>query len=105
MAATKFDSVSPILAVHDLTQALGFHCGALGFDLAWSWGSPPEIAAVCRDQVEITLTQRAEARAMERSQIYLASPGSTITTRGWRAPVWGSSCRSTTVPMACVSGR
>lgn len=43
----------------------------LGFDYAWSWGDPPELAAVCRDKVEITLTQRADAKPVGASHIYL----------------------------------
>lgn len=51
----KIESVSPILSVDDLAKSIDFYRHALGFDLAWSWGEPPDIAAVCRDGVEITL--------------------------------------------------
>ncbi|WP_395024906.1 VOC family protein [Comamonas odontotermitis] len=57
----KFESVSPIFSVTDLQQSMDFYRDVLGFDIAWSWGDPPDIAAVCRDCVEITLIQRAGA--------------------------------------------
>ena len=65
----KLESVSPILSVNDLTQSLDFYWYVLGFDLAWSWGEPPDIAAVCRDGVEITLTQRAGAKPVGAAQV------------------------------------
>lgn len=67
----KIESVSPILSVNDLQQSIDFYRNVLGFDLAWSWGEPPDIAAVCRDAVEITLVQRAEAHPPGASHIYL----------------------------------
>jgi len=75
MESVKLQSVSPILSVDDLPRAIEFYRSTLGFDLAWSWGSPPEIAAVCRDNVEITLTQRADARPAGASHIYLGISG------------------------------
>lgn len=71
----KIESVSPILSVNDLAGALDFYCHALGFDLAWSWGEPPEIAAVCRDNAEITLSQRAGAKPAGASHVYLGISG------------------------------
>jgi len=75
VASVKLESVSPILTVHDLSQAIEFYRDTLGFDLAWSWGAPPDIAAVCRDNVEITLTQRADAKPAGASHIYLGITG------------------------------
>lgn len=71
MTSVKLESISPIFTVHDLSQALEFYQHRLGFDLAWSWGTPPEIAAVCRDNVEITLAQRQDARPSGPSRVYL----------------------------------
>ncbi len=71
----RFESVSPILAVRDLPQALAFYRDTLGFDLAWSWGEPAEIAAVCRDGIEITLTCRADARPVGASHLCLGLSG------------------------------
>lgn len=71
----KIESVSPILSVNDLEKSIDFYRHALGFDLAWSWGEPPDIAAVCRDGVEITLTQRAGAKPAGAAHFYLGVSG------------------------------
>lgn len=71
----KIESVSPILSVTDLPAAIDFYRRTLGFDLAWSWGEPLDIAAVCRDNVEITLTQRAGAKPPGAAHIYLGVSG------------------------------
>jgi len=71
MATPRLESVSPILSVGDLPQAIAFYREAMGFDLAWSWGTPPDIAAVCRDQVEITLTCQPGAKPPGASHLYL----------------------------------
>lgn len=75
MESVKLESVSPILTVRDLPQALEFYQRVLGFDLAWSWGEPADIAAVCRGNVEITLTQRADAKPAGSAHIYLGISG------------------------------
>ncbi|TWT22405.1 hypothetical protein FQY83_05080 [Luteimonas marina] len=71
----KIESVSPILSVNDLAESIDFYRDVLGFDLAWSWGTPPEIAAVCRDNVEITLTQRTGTKPAGAAQVYLGVSG------------------------------
>ncbi len=71
----KIQSVSPILSVTDLAQSMDFYRHALGFDLAWSWGEPPDIAAVCRDGVEVVLTQRAGAKPAGAAHIHLGVSG------------------------------
>lgn len=71
----KIESVSPILTVNDLAESIGFFRDALGFDLAWSWGEPPDIAAMCRDNVEITLTQRTGAKPSGTAHVYLGVSG------------------------------
>ncbi|WP_149195060.1 VOC family protein [Luteimonas suaedae] len=71
----KIESVSPILSVTDLARSIDFYRHALGFDLAWSWGEPPDIAAVCRDGFEITLTQRAGAKPAGAGHVYLGVSG------------------------------
>jgi uncharacterized glyoxalase superfamily protein PhnB len=67
----KLESIAPIFAVRDLAEALAFYKDALGFELARVWGTPPDIAAVCRDNVEITLTSRPEAQPRAASSVYL----------------------------------
>lgn len=71
----KIKSVSPILSVNELAKSIDFYCHTLGFDLAWSWGYPPDIAAVCRDSIEITLTQRAGAKPAGAGHVYLGVSG------------------------------
>lgn len=71
----KIESVSPILSVSDLAESLDFYCHKLGFDLAWSWGEPPDIATVGRDHVEITLIRRADAKPAGAAHVYLGVSG------------------------------
>ncbi len=70
MESVRFESVSPILAVHDLSQAIAFYRDVLGFELSWSWGEPAELAAMCRDGIEITLTCRADSSPVGTSHVY-----------------------------------
>lgn len=67
----KITSLSPILSVNDIGESIEFYRRVLGFDLAWSWGEPADIAAVCRDGVEITLTRRPGAKPAGGSHVYL----------------------------------
>ncbi|WP_148717060.1 VOC family protein [Chitinolyticbacter meiyuanensis] len=75
MPAIRFEKIAPIFTVDNVAQAIDFYRKALEFDLAWSWGTPPEVAAICRDEVEITLTQRADAKPAGASHIYLTVSG------------------------------
>lgn len=75
MTTARFISVSPFLATEDVPSALAFYQDTLGFALAWEWGSPVEMAAVCRDAVEITLTSRPDARPPGISRLYVAITG------------------------------
>ena len=68
----QIESVSPIFSVDDLAASLDFYLQMLGFELAWSWGDPPDIASVCRNDVEIMLSQRSETSAPGPAQIYLS---------------------------------
>lgn len=67
----KIESLSPVFSVTDLARSIDFYRHALGFDLAWAWGEPPDIAAVCRDGVEITLSQRQGAKPAGAAHVYL----------------------------------
>ena len=104
MMATRFESLSPILAVDDLHQALAFYRDLLGFNLAWCWGEPPELAGICRDAVELTLMDRADKpKAAPASTC--ASPASTRCTPASSERAQPSSCRSAIGPTACaISG-
>ena len=75
MASVTFDSLSPIFAVENLDEALRFYQDVLGFSVAWSWGSPAELAGVCRDGVQITLAARPDAKPGGTSKIYLQVSG------------------------------
>lgn len=70
-----FHSVSPFLATEDLSAALAFYLDKLGFSLAWEWGHPTELAAVCRGEVELTLASRADAKPGGISRLYLHIDG------------------------------
>lgn len=55
MAEVNLRSVAPILQVADLPRAIDFYTKTLGFELGWTGGTPPFIASVCRDNVELNL--------------------------------------------------
>lgn len=71
----KIESISPILSVDHLAESMDFYRNVLGFDLAWSWGDPADMAAVCRDGVEIALTQRAGSKPAGAAHIHLRVSG------------------------------
>src|SRR5262245_2984883 len=61
----------PILSVDDLPAALDWYRSVLGFEKNWIWGDPPELASVCRDRVELNLSQRGKLGPAGASQVYL----------------------------------
>ena len=75
MTPVHFHSVSPFLASEDLPVSLAFYLDKLGFTLAWEWGQPVGLAAVCRDEVELTLASRADAKPDGISRLYLHIDG------------------------------
>jgi uncharacterized glyoxalase superfamily protein PhnB len=54
------EAVVPILSVSDLPAALDYYERVLGFQAGWQWGNPPRLASVCRDRVEVNLSQSSE---------------------------------------------
>jgi uncharacterized glyoxalase superfamily protein PhnB len=64
--------VSPIFQVANLDRAIAFYTQVMGFELAWSWGTPPDRAAICRDSIEITLEVAAQPRT---SHVYVQVNG------------------------------
>lgn len=66
-----FQSVTPILSVADLPQALAWYETSFGFQRAWTWGDPIHLASVCRGGVELNLGQRGVVGPAGPSQIYL----------------------------------
>ena len=75
MPSVHFHSISPFLGTEDLPATLAFYLDKLGFSLAWEWGEPTELAAVCRDEVELTLASRADAKPGGISRLYLHIDG------------------------------
>jgi predicted enzyme related to lactoylglutathione lyase len=59
---------TPILQVTNLQRALDFYGRVMGFETAWTWGTPPDRASVCRDAVEIMIEVEREPRS---SHVYL----------------------------------
>jgi uncharacterized glyoxalase superfamily protein PhnB len=60
----------PILAVDELDEALAYYQDRLGFDLSWTWGDPPSVASLTRDDVEINLARRG-ANGRGASAVYI----------------------------------
>ena len=52
------ETAIPILPVTDLSEALDYYQRVLGFEIAWTWGEPPQLASVCRDRIEFNLAHR-----------------------------------------------
>jgi len=75
MAKTTLGAVSPAFAVSDLPQALRFYRENLGFEVAWTWGDPADLASVYRDAVAITLATRADAQPGGASRAYIQVTG------------------------------
>ena len=62
----------PILCVRDLGRALQFYQSVLGFEIGWTFGDPPELASVRRDQVEFNLfTRRENEFQLTRVYVYV----------------------------------
>jgi len=59
MAEAKLHAICPIFQVSNLERGIEFYTRVMGFELAWSWGDPPDRASLCRDAVEITLEVEA----------------------------------------------
>jgi uncharacterized glyoxalase superfamily protein PhnB len=68
-------SAVPILSVGDLGAALEFYERVLGFDIEWKWGEPPHLASICRDRVEVNLSQLAPDSDPAISKVYFQMAG------------------------------
>jgi predicted enzyme related to lactoylglutathione lyase len=51
----------PVLAVDDVAAAVAYYGSVFGFVAGRTWGSPPAVAEVTRDDVEIHLARRDAA--------------------------------------------
>jgi uncharacterized glyoxalase superfamily protein PhnB len=74
-AAMILQSAVPILSVADLGAALEFYERVLGFDIEWKWGEPPHLASICRDRVELNLSQLGPDTAPAISKVYFQMAG------------------------------
>ena len=61
--AGALEAVVPILSVDDLAEALAYYERVLGFHVGWKWGEPARLASVCRDRVEVNLSQSSEGKS------------------------------------------
>jgi uncharacterized glyoxalase superfamily protein PhnB len=68
------ETAVPILSVTDLAEALEYYERVLGFRVGWKWGEPPHLASVCRDQVEMSLSQSSEPK-VAMSKVYFQMVG------------------------------
>ena len=65
-------SVSPILQVTNLQRSIDFYTKVMGFELGWTWGTPPERASLRGDSVEIMLEVATKPRT---SHVYVQVKG------------------------------
>jgi catechol 2,3-dioxygenase-like lactoylglutathione lyase family enzyme len=72
MTEPTLHAVAPIFQVAHLQRGIDFYTQILGFDIAWTWGTPPDRASLCRDRVEITLEV---APAPTPSKVYIQVNG------------------------------
>jgi uncharacterized glyoxalase superfamily protein PhnB len=68
------EAAVPILSVADLRAALEYYQRVLGFRIGWRWGEPPSLASVCRDRVELNLSQ-SSSTAIAVSKVYFQMTG------------------------------
>jgi len=67
----RFCSATPILSTDDLAAAVEWYERVLGFDVAWRWGDPVELAGLCRDRIEMNLGQRGRTGPPGASHVYV----------------------------------
>jgi len=72
MVEPVLHAISPIFQVSNLQRGIDFYTKVMGFELGWTWGTPPDRASLCRDAVEITLEVEREPRT---SHVYLQVNG------------------------------
>lgn len=72
MSEPALHAISPIFQVQNLDRGIDFYTRVMGFELGWTWGTPPDRASLCRDAVEITLEVE---RVPRTSHAYLQVKG------------------------------
>ncbi len=73
--AAILEAAVPILSVADLSAALDYYERVLGFHVEWKWGEPPHLAGVCRDRVEVNLSQLTSGTKPTTSKVYFQMAG------------------------------
>ncbi|HRK19708.1 MAG TPA: glyoxalase superfamily protein [Hyphomicrobiaceae bacterium] len=71
---TIFKAVTPVFPVASVAAAIAHYQDVLGFDVAWRWGNPVVVAAVCRDGIEIMFDETAPDK-IRPGQIYVTMTG------------------------------
>ena len=66
------ERATPVLGADDISAAINYYRSVLGFSEGWKRGSPPVIAQVVRDDVEVHLTRRVGSAT---SSVYLYVQG------------------------------
>jgi predicted enzyme related to lactoylglutathione lyase len=66
------ERAAPVLGADDISAAINYYRSVLGFAEGWKRGSPPVIAQVGRDDVEVHLTRRVGTAT---SSVYLYVQG------------------------------
>jgi len=72
--AMVLEAAVPILSVSDLSEAIDYYEQILGFQVGWRWGEPSRLASVCRDRVEVNLSQPPEQKPVI-SRVYFQMAG------------------------------
>lgn len=67
-------TVTPVFPVASVAAAVAYYGSVLGFDVAWRWGDPVVVAAVCRDGIEIMFDETAPDK-IRPGQIYVTMSG------------------------------
>ena len=65
----------PVLSVNDLKAGLDYYQRVLGFQISGTWGEPPHLAGLCRDQVSLNLAARGKAGPADSSHVYMHVSG------------------------------
>lgn len=67
---SRFEAATPVLPVEDVTRAMNWYRSVLGFQVGWTWGSPPGLASVCRDGVSLNLARRGASACVGPARVY-----------------------------------
>jgi hypothetical protein len=60
--AIVLEAAMPIRFVVHLSRAIDSYARVRVFSIGWKWGDPPRLASVCRDRVELNLSQGSDGK-------------------------------------------